>query len=129
MGDNQSSNPSKRSVLILYGSETGNAQEVAEELGVLTERLHFATHVCELNQSKPVRSVFTLYYHCDVSVTNSVGITGGSFLLHADHLRHLHYRPGRLTGELEDILEVPSAEEATADIFGWSQFCIVWVGR
>ncbi|KAJ5689080.1 hypothetical protein N7462_003472 [Penicillium macrosclerotiorum] len=42
-----------RSALILYGSETGNAQEVAEELGALMERLRFATHVSELNQSKP----------------------------------------------------------------------------
>lgn len=44
-----------RSALILYGSETGNAQEVAEELGSLAERLRFATQVCELNQSSPVR--------------------------------------------------------------------------
>ncbi|OKP09218.1 NADPH-dependent diflavin oxidoreductase 1 [Penicillium subrubescens] len=43
----------ERSALILYGTETGNAQEVAEELGALTERLRFATHVSELNQSKP----------------------------------------------------------------------------
>ncbi|KAJ5523517.1 hypothetical protein N7513_013061 [Penicillium frequentans] len=42
-----------RSVLILYGSETGNAQEVAEELGTVTERLRFVTHVSELNQVKP----------------------------------------------------------------------------
>ncbi|KAJ5177018.1 NADPH-dependent diflavin oxidoreductase 1 [Penicillium canariense] len=42
-----------RSALILYGTETGNAQEVAEELGALTERLRFATHVSELNQSQP----------------------------------------------------------------------------
>ncbi|KAJ5665068.1 Oxidoreductase FAD/NAD(P)-binding [Penicillium maclennaniae] len=42
-----------RSALILYGSETGNAQEVAEELGALAERLRFATHVSELNQSRP----------------------------------------------------------------------------
>ncbi|KAJ6107381.1 hypothetical protein N7523_008704 [Penicillium sp. IBT 18751x] len=42
-----------RSALILYGSETGNAQEVAEELGALAERLRFATHVSEMNQSRP----------------------------------------------------------------------------
>jgi sulfite reductase alpha subunit-like flavoprotein len=47
----------ERSALILYGTETGNAQEVAEELGALTERLRFATHVAELNQSKPVSTV------------------------------------------------------------------------
>ncbi|KAJ5087793.1 hypothetical protein N7456_011409 [Penicillium angulare] len=42
-----------RSALILYGSETGNAQEVAEELGAVAERLRFSTHVSELNQVKP----------------------------------------------------------------------------
>lgn len=54
MSDTQNPRPLERSVLILYGSETGNAQEVAEELGALTERLRFATHVSELNQCKPV---------------------------------------------------------------------------
>ncbi|PYH42001.1 NAPDH-dependent diflavin reductase [Aspergillus saccharolyticus JOP 1030-1] len=43
----------RRSALVLYGSETGNSQEVAEELGALAERLHFKTHVAELNQYKP----------------------------------------------------------------------------
>ncbi|KAJ5104467.1 Oxidoreductase FAD/NAD(P)-binding [Penicillium alfredii] len=52
MGDSQP-HSTKRSALILYGSETGNAQEVAEELGALAERLRFATHVSELNQAKP----------------------------------------------------------------------------
>ncbi|KAJ9217136.1 hypothetical protein DTO166G4_1191 [Paecilomyces variotii] len=41
-----------RSAIVLYGSETGNAQEVAEELGRLAERLHFSTHVAELNEVK-----------------------------------------------------------------------------
>ncbi|KAF2763463.1 sulfite reductase flavo protein alpha-component [Pseudovirgaria hyperparasitica] len=38
-----------RSALVLYGSETGSAQDIAEELGRLTERLRFATRVLELN--------------------------------------------------------------------------------
>lgn len=50
-----------RSVLILYGSETGNAQEVAEELGTVTERLRFVTHVSELNQVKPVSTIGRTY--------------------------------------------------------------------
>jgi hypothetical protein len=44
-----------RTALVLYGSETGNAQEVAEELGALAERLHFVTHVAEMNSVKAVR--------------------------------------------------------------------------
>ncbi|CRG87115.1 putative NADPH reductase tah18 [Talaromyces islandicus] len=41
-----------RTALILYGSETGNAQEVAEELGRTAERLHFVTHVGECDSIK-----------------------------------------------------------------------------
>ncbi|KAE8362936.1 hypothetical protein BDV27DRAFT_146542 [Aspergillus caelatus] len=53
MSQDQGSGPRKRSALILYGSETGNAQEVAEELGSLAERLHFMTQVSEMNHVKP----------------------------------------------------------------------------
>ncbi|PSN74632.1 NADPH dependent diflavin oxidoreductase-like protein 1 [Corynespora cassiicola Philippines] len=39
----------ERRALVLYGSETGNAQDVAEELGRIAERLRFDTDVAELN--------------------------------------------------------------------------------
>ncbi|KAH6677583.1 hypothetical protein B0J14DRAFT_615726 [Halenospora varia] len=39
----------ERSALILYGSETGNSQDVAEELGRMAERLHFVTRVSEMD--------------------------------------------------------------------------------
>ena len=39
----------ERTSLILYGSETGNAHDVAEELGRFTERLHFLTRVFPLD--------------------------------------------------------------------------------
>ncbi|CAD6446106.1 2567a8ef-67dd-4f7b-a6cc-829dab80fcd4 [Sclerotinia trifoliorum] len=39
-----------RSALVLYGTETGNSQDVAEELGRVTERLHFMTRVCEMDE-------------------------------------------------------------------------------
>src|ERR1700712_2671124 len=38
-----------RTALVLFGSETGNSQDVAKEIGHLCERLRFAAHVCELN--------------------------------------------------------------------------------
>ncbi|KAJ3474619.1 hypothetical protein NLG97_g9760 [Lecanicillium saksenae] len=49
------SNPDKmaaaqpRTVLVLYGSETGNAQDMAEELGRVCQRLHFKSTVEEMN--------------------------------------------------------------------------------
>ena len=48
------SEPPSRTALILYGSETGNAQDLAEDLGQITERLHFSTHVTEMNGVKTV---------------------------------------------------------------------------
>ncbi|KAI9812710.1 MAG: NAPDH-dependent diflavin reductase [Pycnora praestabilis] len=38
-----------RTALILYGSETGNAQDIAEELGRIAERLRFLTRVSDLD--------------------------------------------------------------------------------
>jgi sulfite reductase alpha subunit-like flavoprotein len=38
-----------RTALVLYGTETGNAQDLAEELARVTERLHFSTTVAELD--------------------------------------------------------------------------------
>jgi flavodoxin len=51
MADSQS----VRRALVLYGSETGNAQDVAEEMGRLAERLRFETEVAELNAVSLVR--------------------------------------------------------------------------
>jgi sulfite reductase alpha subunit-like flavoprotein len=45
-----------RSMLVLYGSETGNSQDVAEELGRMAQRLHFKTKVEEMNTVSLVRS-------------------------------------------------------------------------
>lgn len=44
-----------RTALILYGSETGNSQNVAEELESITERLRFSTRVVEMDAVKVVR--------------------------------------------------------------------------
>lgn len=38
-----------RRALVVYGSETGNAQDVAEEMGRLAVRLRFETEVAELD--------------------------------------------------------------------------------
>ena len=43
-----------RTAAVLYGSETGNAQNVAEEIGSLLERLRYDTFVSELNHASLV---------------------------------------------------------------------------
>lgn len=60
--------PPRRSALVLYGSETGNSQEVAEELGALAERLHFRTHVGEMNVYRPVSLSLSIVFYMDVGV-------------------------------------------------------------
>ena len=44
----------ERSALVLYGSETGNAFDFAQELGCMTERLHFWAHVSSLDAAELV---------------------------------------------------------------------------
>ncbi|KAM7200045.1 hypothetical protein V8F20_005466 [Naviculisporaceae sp. PSN 640] len=41
-----------RNIIILYGSETGNAEDIALELSKMTRRLHFKTTVDEMNNIK-----------------------------------------------------------------------------
>jgi sulfite reductase alpha subunit-like flavoprotein len=53
MASNECRDP--RTVLVAYATETGNSQDVAEDLGGLAERLHFKTRVCELDAVKAVR--------------------------------------------------------------------------
>ncbi|KAL9112863.1 MAG: hypothetical protein Q9227_002940 [Pyrenula ochraceoflavens] len=50
-----------RTAQVLYGSETGNSQEIAEELGRMLERLRFSTNVNELDSALPTSlSTYTL---------------------------------------------------------------------
>ena len=44
----------ERTALVLYGTETGNAQDLAEEIGRATERLHFLTDVTGLENVSTV---------------------------------------------------------------------------
>jgi sulfite reductase alpha subunit-like flavoprotein len=60
-----------RSMAILYGTETGNSEDIAHELGDMAERLHFQTTVDEMNSFTLVRG---LRYS---SVLETCRLTGG----------------------------------------------------
>jgi sulfite reductase alpha subunit-like flavoprotein len=49
MEDNSEGPLHDRSALILYGSETGNSQDGAEQLGRIVERLRFETIVVAMD--------------------------------------------------------------------------------
>ena len=83
---------SDRTALVLYGSETGNAQDMAEELGKLFQRLHFKCRVEELDAVDLVRALpivcmtgVTSCSHPPVGCTSSVPVR---------RLRHLHTGQG-----------------------------------
>lgn len=52
-----------RSVLVLYGSETGNSQEIAEDLDRIAQRLRFESRVAEMNSVQLVRRFPAPSYH------------------------------------------------------------------
>ncbi|MCJ1338391.1 NAPDH-dependent diflavin reductase [Bachmanniomyces sp. S44760] len=60
----------ERKVLILYGSETGNAQDVAEELGRTIERLRFATDICPCDAVEPL---FLRHYSIVIISISTIG--------------------------------------------------------
>ncbi|RYP18766.1 hypothetical protein DL767_009766 [Monosporascus sp. MG133] len=59
-----------RRVLIAFGSETGNSQNSAEDLGRLAERLHFRTWVCEMNE---IELNTLLHYPLVIFVVSTTG--------------------------------------------------------
>ena len=79
-----------RTALVLYGSETGTAQDVADELGRMLERLRFRTHVLAMNSVEivytPRRAMITeTDWQCsEFSISVQLG-----------YLRHLDHRTGR----------------------------------
>lgn len=61
-----------RSMAVLYGSETGNAEDIAGELGKTSERLHFQTRVDEMDGFK---LVCCLYASVTAMLLASNGLT------------------------------------------------------
>lgn len=52
-----------RSLLVLYGTETGKSQEIAQEIGRAAEGLRFQTQVEEMNDVPLVSSTTTTIAH------------------------------------------------------------------
>lgn len=55
-----------RSMLVLYGTETGKSQEIAQEIGRAAEGLRFQTQVEEMNDV-PLVSATTHHHHTKVA--------------------------------------------------------------
>ncbi len=55
MAENTGGQRHDRAALVIYGSETGNSEDVAGDLGRMLQRLHFATRVSEMDEVDLVR--------------------------------------------------------------------------
>jgi len=55
-----------RSILILYGTETGNAQDIAEDLDQCAQRLRFNTKIEEMNNAQLVGFVSLKFRGCSL---------------------------------------------------------------
>lgn len=100
---------SARSALILYGSETGNAQEVAEELGRIAERLHFVAHVKECNGVKAVSpNSFHAFHETTLTVKMILERSG---VASTCHFCRSYYWTRRFSTQCSWILENTFAEK------------------
>ncbi|KAB5577795.1 hypothetical protein GE09DRAFT_532223 [Coniochaeta sp. 2T2.1] len=85
-----------RSMAILYGTETGNSEDIAHELGDMAERLHFQTTVDEMNNFslKDLLHYSLVIFVC--STTGQGDIPGNGMELWKNLLRK-RLRPGCLS--------------------------------
>lgn len=70
MSQDSSGQRHDRTALIIYGSESGNAQDGAEQLGRITQRLRFATTVVAMDSIEIVGCLVSEYI-----ITNKLTIT------------------------------------------------------
>lgn len=95
-----------RSMAILYGTETGNSEEIAGELSKMAERLHFETVLDEMNSFSLVRIV------SDPSTDwRLTCMPEGSPTVHPRRLRHVDHRTGgHAKGRIGAVEESVTAE-------------------
>ncbi len=111
-----------RSMAVLYGSETGGAEDIAIELGQMAERLHFRTTVDEMDGYKLVRRLppgadfFWLLAFWRYGFRRALGRsltlrlrTGRRSPRLAGRLCHVNDGPGRHAKEHAQVLEESQA--------------------
>ena len=83
---------SERCALVLYGSETGTAQDAADEVGQMIFRLHFRTQVGEMN------SIDVVGIDVDYIIFEGMalirGVQGKAHQAFTSDFCHLDCRPG-----------------------------------
>jgi len=109
---------------VLYGSETGTAQDVAEELGRIAERLRFDAEVAELNAITLVcmphwtwsRGILTVAAEATAPVFSNTN-------------RHFHHRSRRPARKQPDLLESAAQRSTAPWVLATGALCVVWTWR
>lgn len=103
-----------RSMAILYGTETGNSEEIAGELSKMAERLHFETVLDEMNSFSLVRIVSRRISRLETTDWRLTCMPERSSTVHPRRLRHLDHRPGgHAQGRIRAMEESVTAEATT----------------
>jgi hypothetical protein len=134
MADDINGQRHDRRALVLYGSETGNSQDVAEELGRMAERLHFVTRVSEMDLLEIV-CLFMSWARMNHNAHSCM--IEDPLKVHSCYFCNCDNWTRRVPEECKEILE-ESLEEAFAprlpwsrvlhDLWSWGQFLPkVWV--
>ena len=100
--------PHDRSALVLYGSETGNSQDVAEELGRLAERVRFVARVSEMDAVEMVCRLKSPDPGLAPVLISSA--TEFAIKIYGCHLRNLNNGSRRVPEECACIVEKSVAE-------------------
>lgn len=114
-----------RTVLILFGSETGNAQDMAEETGRVCQRLHFKSRVEELNNVDLVRPS-SAFSKPNLQLTR---ITEYPPSIHLCYFCLVNYRPGGHATQFPPVLEKASTQTTSSRLLEQRQVHHVWTGR
>lgn len=116
-----------RSLLVLYASETGKSQEVAEEIGDVVERMRFPTLVAPMNDVSLVgRWVLPIISGCYLTKDNILARPASLFF---SNICGLNYWPRRSACKCHHLLEEPTQKEVACTLFEPGALCFVWSRR
>ena len=102
-------NHNDRSALVLYGTETGNSLDFAQELGCMTERLHFWTYVSSLDAVELVRKD-------DNCVKSGLTLLVFFVQVYGRDYRDFYYWTRGPANQCAPILEVPPPSQVAINI-------------
>jgi len=128
MADNVPGQRHDRTALIVYGSETGNSQDVADNLGRMAERLHFVTRVSEMDALEIV-CPFQSPAPSRTMQHGLIRIIEYTAEILACYFRRFNYWTRRIPSKLSEVLE-KSSQEAIASWMSQSRaFHHLWSWR